>query len=187
MARKILTLFLFLALAAPICAQIPAANDSGKTIPKKKIHKKSPGAALLMSAVVPGLGQAYNRKYWKMPIIYAGMGTTIYFFRLNHTYYKDYHQAYLDRTDTLASTVDAYPLYSDKQLKELADYHRKYRDLNVILTALCYTINLVDAYVDAHLSTFDVSDDLTLTVLPQASFAYGNRRNSLGVYMALRF
>ncbi len=148
---------------------------------------KSPLAATLFSTVVPGLGQAYNKKYWKMPILYAGLGTTLYFYKTNQTYYKEYKTAYTFRTDTLVETVDDYPNYTDAQLKELADYHRKYRDLNVILTGLIYTINIVDAYVDAHLTTFDVSDDLSMAVFPSISIAAHRKKPSVAVTLAFTF
>lgn len=116
---------------------------------------------MIFSALVPGLGQAYNKKYWKIPIVYASMGTTFYFFDYNHKLYKNYKQAYVNKTDSDNTTIDAYPHYTPADLKELSSYYRRYRDLNIILTGLFYTLNVLDAYVDAQLVTFDVSDNLS--------------------------
>jgi hypothetical protein len=190
--------FIFSLLASAIHAQPSASsgqpqvasaaherdsNDSTKV----KVHKHSPNAAMLMSLCVPGLGQVYNKKYWKVPIVYASMGTTLYFFNSNNKLYKQYKQAFINKTDTATSTLDTYPDYSDAQLKELESYYHKYRDLNVILTALFYTINVVDAYVDAHLMNFDVSDDLSLHVFPSMNFSAASKKPSAGLTLALRF
>lgn len=140
---------------------------------------------MIFSAVVPGLGQAYNKKYWKIPIVYAAMGTTIYFFDYNNKLYKEYKQAYINKTDT--TTVDLYPYYSAEQLKVFQDDYRRFRDLNVILTALFYTINVVDAYVDAQMVTFDVSDDLSLHVSPALNFYSVKQKPSAGLTLSLRF
>lgn len=143
--------------------------------------------AIIFSACVPGLGQAYNKKYWKIPIVYTTMGTTIYFFDYNNKLYKEYKQAYLNKTDTASSTIDAYPHYTDEQLKVFQDDYRRFRDLNVILTALFYTLNIVDAYVDAQLITFDVSDDLSLHVSPALNFYSVKQKPSAGLTLSLRF
>ena len=179
----LLTFILLLSFQFSFSQKIsPAPPDS-----TKKTSKHPPRAAMLMSMCLPGLGQAYNRKYWKMPLVYASMGTTLYFFAQNNKLYRQYKQAYINKTDTLPTTIDGYPDYSDQQLKELEDYHRKYRDLNVILTALCYTINIVDAYVDAHLMHFDVSDDLSFHVAPALNFQAISRKPSAGLTLSMRF
>ena len=160
-----------------------AAHDSTKT----RVRSHSPRAAMLFSVCVPGLGQAYNKKYWKIPLVYASMGTTIYFFDYNNKLYKEDKQAYLNKTDTASSTIDTYPHYSDTQLKVFQDDYRRFRDLNVILTALFYTLNIVDAYVDAQLITFDVSDDLSLHVSPALNFYSTKQKPSAGLTLSLRF
>ena len=142
---------------------------------------------MIFSLCVPGLGQVYNKKYWKIPIIYAGLGATYYMFASNNKPYRNYKQAYINKTDTAASTVDTYPTYTATQLQELQDYHRKYRDLSVIMTALMYTINVVDAYVDAHLMHFDVSNDLSLHIAPAINFYSVQRKPLAGVTFALTF
>lgn len=153
----------------------------------KKNHVHSPRTAMILSAVIPGLGQAYNKKYWKIPVVYAALGTTVYFFDYNNKLYKEYKQAYINKTDTLSSTVDNYPYYSEEQLKVFQDDYRRFRDLNVILTALFYTINIVDAYVDAQMVTFDVSDDLSLQISPALNFHSLKQKPSAGLTLSLRF
>lgn len=127
----------------------------------KPIH--SPRKALLFSAVLPGLGQAYNKKYWKIPIIYAGFAGIAYAIVFNQRYYSDYKNAYYNRANGLP---DNYPLYTEDDLLTLDNYYHKYRDLSIICGGFLYILNLVDANVDAQFFTFDVSDNLTLQVQP---------------------
>lgn len=127
----------------------------------------SPKTALLRSLVVPGLGQAYNKKYWKIPIIYAALGTSVYFIIDNNRQYNEYKQAYIDRSNGLE---DDYPQYTDDNLITLIDFYRRNRDFSVILTAGIYMINVLDAMVDAHLYEFDVSDELSIKVSPHVQF-----------------
>lgn len=165
----------------PVKENEPVQSDS------VKVRKHPPRVAMLFSMFLPGLGQAYNKKFWKIPLVYASMGTTLYFFNFNNKLYRDYKQAYINKTDTATSTIDLYPEYSGTQLKELESYHRKYRDLNVILTALFYTINVVDAYVDAHLMNFDVSDDLSLQVAPSLHFHAVRQKPAAGLTLTFKF
>ncbi len=158
-------------------------HSTSDTTKKTRIH--SPRMAMIFSTCVPGLGQAYNKKYWKIPLVYASMGTTIYFFDYNNKLYKEYKQAYLNKSESTA--IDLYPHYSAEQLKVFQDDYRRFRDLNVILTALFYTLNIVDAYVDAQLITFDVSDDLSLHVLPALNFYSTKQKPSAGLTLSLRF
>lgn len=123
----------------------------------------SPKKALLFSAICPGLGQAYNKKYWKIPIIYAGFAGIAYAISFNQHKYSIYKQAYYNRSNGIP---DNYPLYTQDNLLTLDNYYHKYRDLSIICAGLLYVLNLVDANVDAQFFTFDVSDNLTLRVQP---------------------
>lgn len=153
----------------------------------KKVSAHSPNKAMIFSVCMPGLGQTYNKKYWKIPIAYAAMGTTIYLFSTNNKLYKEYKQAYINKTDTLSSTIDLYPSYSESDLRTLSGVYRRYRDLNVILTALFYTLNIVDAYVDAQFITFDVSDDLSLHFSPALNFYSLKQKPAAGLTLSLTF
>jgi hypothetical protein len=151
--------FLFF-FALPSNAQV---TDTTKIKP----NYHSPRKATIYSTVLPGLGQIYNKKYWKAPLIYAAAGGLIYSFQFNQSHYVKYRDAYKYRIDNDPSTVDNYVgKYSDSNLDELQKYYHRYRDLTVIGFAALYIINIVDATVDAHLFRFDVSDDLSLNIHP---------------------
>jgi hypothetical protein len=130
------------------------------------VKHHSPTKAILFSAVVPGLGQVYNKKYWKVPIIYAGLGALIYSIDFNSKKYRTFKDAYITRTDSDTLTTDDYPRYTDDNLRSLFEYYRRNRDLSYILTGVVYALNILDAYVDAELFYFDVSDDLSLNPSP---------------------
>jgi hypothetical protein len=127
----------------------------------------SPTKATIMSAIVPGAGQAYNKKYWKIPIIYAGFAGLGYLAATNNSDYKIYKEAYRLRLDGDESTVDSYVgIYSDEDLVTLKDYYRRNRDLSYICMGILYVLNVIDASVDAHLFYFNVNDDLSMNVQP---------------------
>ncbi len=143
----------------------------------------SPKKAWLRSLIIPGLGQAYNKKYWKIPIIYVALGTSIYFTIDNNRRYNDYRNAYINRQNGME---DDYPQYTDNNLIVLIDFYRRNRDFSIILTAGIHLINVLDAMVDAHLHEFDVSDELSIEVRPQVQyFAQGGYRPA--VRFALKF
>jgi len=114
-----------------------------------------------------GLGQAYNKKYWKIPVIYGLTGVLTYFAIDNNKEYVVYKDAYKWRLDDNSATVDKFEgIYSDEDLRILKNYYRRNRDLSFIGMGVVYLLNVVDAAVDAHLFYFDVSDDLSLKVQP---------------------
>jgi hypothetical protein len=135
---------------------------------------KSPRKAMLFSAVVPGLGQVYNKKYWKVPIVYALMGTTLYLFDYNQKQYREYKFGYLDKTDKNPATLDPFPKLSEEDVITYMKTAKRYRDLNALLAVMFYAFNVADAYVDAHLSTFDVSDKLSMKVYPSFQMGYSS-------------
>ena len=110
-------IFCFFTLAAPLFSQNKLESDT-ILVDSVKTRKHSPTLATLMSVAIPGAGQVYNKKYWKVPIIYAGMGTSIYFALSNHKSYKQYKDAYLTRLDEDETTVDEFDgLLTDENLK----------------------------------------------------------------------
>jgi hypothetical protein len=140
----------------------PAKADT--SIVKKK---HSPFKATIMSVALPGLGQVYNGKWWKVPIIYGGFGGLIYSAVFNDLKCRTYKEAYLIRIDDDPATTDEFVgRYSDANLKELVSFYQRNRDLSLVFTGVLYALNIIDASVDAHLKDFDVSDDLTLKVRP---------------------
>ena len=137
-----------------------------------KVKKHSPKVAAIMSACLPGLGQAYNKKYWKIPIVYAGVGTIAYFMNFNSQKYNTYKKAYQYCMDGDPNTIDVYAnKYDSLQLKTLRDAYRRDLELSFIIGAAIYALNIIDASVDAHLYKFDINDNLSLRVSP-AFYAY---------------
>lgn len=129
----------------------------------------SPKRAAVLSAVLPGAGQAYNKKYWKIPIIYGGFAGLAYAIRFNNQEYKIYKDAFKARLDGDESTTDPFAgIYSENDLTTLKDFYRRNRDLSIIGTGLLYLLNIVDASVDAHLFNFNVNENLSLNVMPTA-------------------
>ena len=126
----------------------------------------SPKKAALLSSIIPGLGQVYNKKYWKVPLFYLVFAGLAYSINGNQIKYVKYRNAYKYRIDGDPLTVDAFPLYSDDNLNTLQLYYNRYRNLSVIGVTLLYVINILDASVDAHMFTFDVGDDLSLHLNP---------------------
>jgi hypothetical protein len=161
-----------------------AQEDTVRT--EKKLNKKAiygnARKATVMSAILPGLGQAYNRKWWKIPIVYAGLGGFGYLFYSNQTSYSYYSKNLRAVYDEDPETVNETE-YNGDQLLVLKNDHRKYRDLGFIGMAVIYAFNIIDANVDAHLKTFDVSDDLSLSIRPYSNF-YGVN-NSIGMQNGL--
>jgi hypothetical protein len=163
-------LILLLTMAAPqLCAQsIDSVLARADTIPIRTIKKPhSPKKATIMSAALPGLGQVYNGKWWKVPIIYGGYAGLTYMAVTNHMDMTRYKEAYLLRVDDDPSTVDEFAgRYSDANLQQLKTSSQRNRDLSFILMGILYVLNVIDANVDGHLKDFDVSEDLSMRVRP---------------------
>jgi len=134
-------------------------------IPKKK----NPGRAALYSFILPGLGQAYNEKYWKIPIVYGLFVGMYYLYDNNNFKYNLFKKAYknYDTENGVVTTPGISPNITEEQLKKNRDRYKRDRDYNVILGIVLYLFNILDANVDAHLMDFDVSDDLSLRITPE--------------------
>lgn len=167
--------------------------ESTNSVVLKKKH--SPKKATLL-ALIPGAGQAYNKKYWKIPIVYAGFGVTTYFAITNGDDYKLYKLAYdykMGYTTSVSDRVKAEAAkYSADNLITLRDYYRGKMELFWILTAAWYVVQIIDANVDAHFFYYDISDELTLQVEPQWNppyneYAQGNGIGSVGLSFKLNF
>ena len=124
--------------------------------------------AALYSAILPGLGQAYNEKYWKIPIVYAALGTSGYFIYYWYDFYDELRTSYLARIDDDPLTVDELYDYipSDEILLQYVEQSKRYLDLMVVVTFGVYALNVIDAVVDVHLYHFDISDDLSMQLSP---------------------
>jgi len=127
---------------------------------------KDPKKAALYSAVLPGLGQAYNKKYWKIPLIYGGFFALGYYIDWNNDNYNLYRSALFSIIDGNDDTVNPFPGFSESQLRQITDEFKRNRDMLVILTGVLYALNIIDAHVDAHLKEFDINEDLALSLKP---------------------
>ncbi len=133
-------------------------------------QRHSPKKASLLSAVLPGAGQIYNRKYWKAPIAWAGLGTCVWFIQDNTREYQRYRKAYIALVDDDPDTIDEFEgQYSPAEVLEVTDTYRRWRDLSYIAFGVVYMLNVVDASVDAHFVRFDVSPELSMGLGPSWS------------------
>ena len=119
------------------------------TIKKSGINMLAPSKAAFYSAVLPGLGQIYNKKYWKVPLVYGALGTTIYFYISNNNKYHAYRDAYKRRLEGFND--DEFTYLDNSRLIAAQKFYQNNRDLSALLTGLFYILNIVDANVDAHL------------------------------------
>ena len=181
------------------------------TFAKKKMEqdwstwRPDPKRALWLALVIPGGGQIYNRKYWKLPIVYGGFIGCLYAMNWNNSMYKDYSQAYLDLMDNdpgtqsynqflhlgMKITTEADKKRFEDIFKKRKDKYRRWRDLSFFVMVGVYALSVIDAYVDAELSVFDISEDLSLRVEPTI-LNNGSSRNpfdatSVGLQCSLNF
>lgn len=163
-----------------------------------------PKRAMWLAIVVPGAGQIYNRKYWKLPIVYGGFLGCAYAWRWNNQMYRDYSQAYMDIMDDDPNTQSynqflhlGMEINDDNKeryqnlFKRRKDYYRKYRDLSIFCLIGVYALSVIDAYVDASLSQFDISKDLSLKIEPSIINNHSSlnpvKASSLGLQCSLNF
>jgi hypothetical protein len=183
------TLFFLLPDSARIA--LSQENEGLPAIKDTTVFKPNPKTAYLIAAVFPGFGQAYNRQYWKLPIVYGGLVGFMYAITWNNKVYQDYKRAYFDmRTDYQHYSEDPDQYGPDTwstswqdffgksrnsllnqnyhtRLQKGRDYYRRYRDLSIILSVAFYAICIADAYVDAQMFDFDVSPDLSFRMTPE--------------------
>lgn len=143
----------------------------------------SPKKATIMSAVLPGLGQVYNKKWWKVPILYGGFAVAGYFLKDNLDHINLYKDSYIAATDNDPNTSNT-TRYSNSDLLKLIDKYKTWRDLSYISIVVIYALNIIDANVDAHLFYFDVSEDISLNIQPYVSPFRGQ---SAGLTLSLSF
>lgn len=161
---KILFVFLLVPDAVAQDTLVPVNTVDTTIIETHSAHK-----ATIYSLILPGLGQAYNKKYWKIPIIYAGFGALAYNISINSKEERKFTEAYRYKIngDTFPINNEYVARYSDpNDLLRGRDYYRRRVELSVIFTAALYILNVVDAAVDAHFFDYDVSEDLSLNIQP---------------------
>lgn len=180
----------------------PTPTDSINGVLNKKVFIPNPTKATWLALVIPGGGQIYNRKYWKLPIIYGGFAGCAYALTWNNKMYKDYMQAYKDAAlgNWEANSIHDLlpPGYLDRTpktqitetLRKRKDTYRRYRDLSIFAFIGVYLISVIDAYVDAELSNFDITPDLSMRVEPaviNSQYSIGSSNKSVGVQCSFRF
>lgn len=179
---------LFTLIVVTFFNHISAQTDTVKV--EKKANNstyRQARIATVMSAVLPGAGQAYNKKYWKIPIIYAGLGGFGYMLFANQERYEFYGSKLRAENDNDPNTINDTGYDSDNLLR-IKNKYRKDRDLGIIGCAIIYALNILDANVDAHLRTFDVSDNLSLQVKPyQNLYLTNNNQYGFQTGIALNF
>ncbi|GHT24843.1 hypothetical protein FACS189430_10520 [Bacteroidia bacterium] len=174
----------------------PDTSFSGKIYPIDTFYqarKPIPAKATIMSAVLPGLGQIYNRKYWKVPLAYALIGGSTYFLIQYQNKYQRFRRAYIDLKDgdpytNFHRTLNIAPSYDMEQyITNRKDVYRKYRDYAIIAVALTYLMNVVDANVDAHLFDYNVDDNLSIHAQPEIFHDNLLQYPKIGVNLCLSF
>ena len=187
--------------------QISMAIDAVKPVKARKdwsTWKPNPKRALWLALVIPGGGQIYNRKYWKLPLVYGGFMGCLYAMSWNNMQYKSYAQAYIDIMDNDPGTASYNQfLHLGQQItkeneerykdifKKRKDKFRRWRDLSFFVLCGVYALSVIDAYVDAELSVFDISKDLSLKVEPTVIDNHSSRNpinaSSIGLQCSLNF
>jgi len=193
--------------ASPDIKQEKDPTDSLSRELKRKQWVPNPTKATWLALVIPGGGQIYNRKYWKLPIVYGGFAGCAYALTWNGKMYKDYQAAYVDavneKWDSSSITDLLPPGYIDRvshsqiteTLRKRKDTYRRWRDLSIFAFIGVYLISVVDAYVDAELSNFDIGPDLSMkvepTIINNQTGGYYNpatlKDKSVGVQCSFRF
>ena len=207
-AVKKITIIIILQL---ICVHHGMIAQDSIPVPseKSRTFKPEPLKATMLAVAFPGLGQVYNRKYWKIPLVYAGFGAIVYSVGFNTSYYNKFMKAYQDFTDKIPETSSYIELITwadpsqydpvlhpdthdpstaswikDRLLKGI-DYYKRYRDLSYIGIAAWYLVSILDANVDASLFNFDISNNLDLEVTPVQLPAPGF--TGAGINLSLKF
>jgi len=173
------------------------------TLGDVRVFNPDPERALWLSALCPGLGQIYNRRYWKLPIVVGAFVGLTYGTAWNNRMYQDYSKAYRDVMDDDPDTrsyMDFFPptvnesdldvSWLQKTMRNKRDYYRRYKEICIICMVGVYLVNIVDAYVDASLAHFDISPDLSMDVTPAAidnQHITGGKMPSLGLQCAITF
>ena len=156
---------------------------SKDTVKSQEINPLAPAKAAFYSAIVPGLGQAYNKKYWKIPLVYGAIGTSLYYYSWNNKKYNEFRDAYKSRL--AGNTDDKYDYLDDARLIEAQKFYQRNRDISLLLATAFYILNIVDANVDAHLLQFNVNENLTLN--PKLELNNINVKSNFGLALNYTF
>lgn len=182
---SILCLFSFSCFAQEdeLDTQLVVVKDS-TMLKSYEINPLAPSKAAFYSAILPGLGQVYNKKYWKVPLVYGGMGLSLYYYTWNNKKYHEYRDAYKDKLagKTLTGKLEG---FNEDRLIRAQKQHQKNRDLSLLITFGIYILNIVEANVDAHLMQFNVNENLSLRPkLQQNEIDY---KHNMGLSLSYQF
>jgi hypothetical protein len=186
--QRILFIFLICVLGFNVTAQNAPTKEPVKDSVIKELH--SPNKATLMSACLPGLGQIYNKKYWKVPVIYAGIGILTYFIVFNTNYYLTYKSAYIESVnkDSTGNYSEIVKKYTTDNIASAREYYRRNLEISILISALWYALNILDAAVDAHLFYYNINKDLSLRVEPTLIPPYAqSRKYTSGIRLCFNF
>lgn len=174
-----------------------AQNLEGEGITFEEVTKResvnplAPSKAAFYSAVLPGLGQIYNKRYWKAPIVWGAIGTGIYVYSYNNTEYKRARNAFKRRlagfTDDEFSREDGTPIISNEALQEAQENTQRDRDLALVITIALYALNIIDANVDAHLKQYNVDDNLAVDFQPYIDVNPVTNQPNYGMALVVKF
>ena len=128
----------------------------------KETNSLRPAKAAFYSAVLPGLGQVYNKRYWKLPIVYGGLGASIYFYDVNNKNFKKYRNAYKRRLAGFNDDEFQEIIFENDRLIDGMNFYKKYRDQSMLFIIGTYFLNILDANIDAHLKQYNVNQNLSL-------------------------
>lgn len=177
----------------PASESVTVKADNGKVV---RVHSTdsamraahNPKIAITLSAVLPGAGQVYNKKWWKVPIVYAGLGASVYFIchyaKLTKSYQTEYRSRFNGETSKLKPE---FAKYSDENVLSLKNNYQRSMEIAIAATAIIYMLNVLDAAVDAHLFYFDISDDLSFSAQPFVQPNLFARSADTGVGFKLKF
>jgi hypothetical protein len=162
---------------------------ANETLARKAMDPQRPAKAAFYSAILPGLGQAYNKRYWKVPIVWGAIGAGVYFYINNDQQFDRYRDAYKRRLagfkDDEFYGPNAVPTISEDGLIRAQQQFRRNKELSLLVTLLLYTLNIVDANVDAHLLQFNVDENLSLS--PHYQFNQLEQSTDLGLTLNFKF
>ncbi|MEM9051516.1 MAG: DUF5683 domain-containing protein [Bacteroidota bacterium] len=162
--------------------EIEGEAEAAETTSETLVKLHNPKKATIMSAVLPGLGQIYNKKYWKVPIIYGGFAVAGWYLQDNIKQIDFYKDAFIAETDDDPGTINDTG-FTSTQLDDLISQYKTWRDLSYIAIGAIYVLNIIDANVDAHLFYFDVGEDLSMNIQP---FVTTTRQPITGVTLSLK-
>lgn len=186
--RQILSIFILLFSFSVFSQDVKEENSLilKDTLPLQSytIDPLSPSKAAFYSAVVPGLGQAYNKQYWKIPLVYAAIGVPLYYYSWNNTKYHEYRDAYKDKLAGRPVTGEL-ANFDEQRLINAQRHHQKNRDLSMLLAIGFYIANIVEANVSAHLMQFNVNENLSLR--PELQQNQIDYKHNMGLTLSYQF